>query len=749
MPADARRRARPRLDPASTLALGLALVAATLPLLGVIRFGGWVGLSVLLLALILGVGALLRRALVPAPFVALAEALVAVCFCTAVFLPADAALLLVPTASTLDEAGALVQTAAQEIATEVAPMRAGAALTFVLVAAVGAVTVALDHVVLTARMPLLGGVALVSIWIIPSLVTRSQASPLSFILMAAAILLLIRLQTRHGNGVPSPHATRTASGVGLVAAVVGAVAISGSLLATPTLRAPAGGVASGTTIDATLNLGDDLRRPSERRVLTYRTDAATPPYLRVATLTTFQGQVWRPDRMRTVALGDGILEPVEVGEDIPLEEVVTNVEIEDLASGLLPVPYPATALEGVRGEWRFGPFGRVLSSAETTAQGQAYRVTTTVPRPSREQIQAAPAEPAATIESASIVPFDTPEEIAATAREVTAEATNDYDRLVAMQAWFRGSTFRYSLDSPVELDFDGAGVDAIRAFLEVRSGYCVHYASAFALMARTLDMPSRIAVGFLPGSDTNERIDGQPVYEATTAQLHAWPEVHFAGIGWVAFEPTKSLGTPTRFAPESPTDDGEVDEGPTPSTAPTPTPSAPGAVRDDEVDDTAAASGRPPLIDVAPLLPVLIPLAALLVAPAALRALRAVVWRRRAQAGSPAAAWRMLQDAAIDLGAPVPASESPRAFGERAVAELGAPEPETARLVDAIERRSFAPTTAQAADGPALARDADAARRAMLRAAPRRTRTLARLFPRSLAVRPGTTLAENDALLRV
>ena len=76
----------------------------------------------------------------------------------------------------------------------------------------------------------------------------------------------------------------------------------------------------------------------------------------------------------------------------------------------------------------------------------------------------------------------------------------------------------------------------------------MHFAGAFALMARTLGMPSRIVVGFLPGEFTGDTVDGQRVAEVTTGQLHAWPEVYFEGVGWVAFEPTKSLGTPTRFA---------------------------------------------------------------------------------------------------------------------------------------------------------------------------------------------------------
>src|SRR5690606_32006333 len=110
---------------------------------------------------------------------------------------------------------------------------------------------------------------------------------------------------------------------------------------------------------------------------------------------------------------------------------------------------------------------------------------------------------------------------------------------------------------PVEEDFDGTGADAVARFLDVRSGYCIHFAGAFALMAQTLEMPVRVVVGYLPGTRTDERRGDETIYSVRSDQLHAWPEVHFEGIGWVPFEPTASLGVPTAFLP-SLTGGGEV-----------------------------------------------------------------------------------------------------------------------------------------------------------------------------------------------
>src|SRR5690606_4708576 len=93
------------------------------------------------------------------------------------------------------------------------------------------------------------------------------------------------------------------------------------------------------------------------------------------------------------------------------------------------------------------------------------------------------------------------------------------------------------------------------AFLDARSGYCIHFAGAFALMAQALDMPVRIVVGYLPGRLTDDKRGDDSIYVVSSDQLHAWPEVRFNGIGWVPFEPTASLGDPTGFLPAA-TDGG-------------------------------------------------------------------------------------------------------------------------------------------------------------------------------------------------
>ena len=134
-----------------------------------------------------------------------------------------------------------------------------------------------------------------------------------------------------------------------------------------------------------------------------------------------------------------------------------------------------------------------------------------------------------------------PATVVAAAQEVAGDAATSWDRALALQNWFRTSGgFVYSEEAPVEGGYDGSGLDVLGEFLDQRSGYCVHFASAMAVMSRLLGIPARVAVGFQPG--TPETLDDGTVrWTVTTHDLHAWPELYFEGVGWLRFEPTPRI----------------------------------------------------------------------------------------------------------------------------------------------------------------------------------------------------------------
>ena len=131
------------------------------------------------------------------------------------------------------------------------------------------------------------------------------------------------------------------------------------------------------------------------------------------------------------------------------------------------------------------------------------------------------------------VPDDLPDVVAATAAQVTAGSTSAYDSALLLQGWFR-TEFEYSLEVQ-----SGHGNNAIENFLRDRIGYCEQFAGTYAAMMRTLGIPARVAVGFTSGTQTEPG-----VYSVLGKNAHAWPEVWFDGVGWVAFEPTPGRGAP-------------------------------------------------------------------------------------------------------------------------------------------------------------------------------------------------------------
>jgi hypothetical protein len=74
---------------------------------------------------------------------------------------------------------------------------------------------------------------------------------------------------------------------------------------------------------------------------------------------------------------------------------------------------------------------------------------------------------------------------------------------------------------------------------QTRRGYCEQFAGSFAALARAVDLPTRVAVGFTWGARDPEE---PTLYRVRGVHAHAWPEVYFHGYGWVPFEPTPGRG---------------------------------------------------------------------------------------------------------------------------------------------------------------------------------------------------------------
>jgi len=115
------------------------------------------------------------------------------------------------------------------------------------------------------------------------------------------------------------------------------------------------------------------------------------------------------------------------------------------------------------------------------------------------------------------------------AEQITASQTNNYDKALAIEIYLR-TRFGYTLQLPRVLPHD-----PLANFLfERKQGHCEYFASAMAVMLRTLRIPSRVVNGF----QTGEYNDLTSQYVVRASNAHSWVEAYFPGYGWVAFDPT-------------------------------------------------------------------------------------------------------------------------------------------------------------------------------------------------------------------
>ena len=114
-------------------------------------------------------------------------------------------------------------------------------------------------------------------------------------------------------------------------------------------------------------------------------------------------------------------------------------------------------------------------------------------------------------------------------KQITAEAENDREKVQAILKFFSSGQFKYTLTP---------GRYSRASFLDDflfkrKQGYCVHYASAMALMLRMAGIPSRVVGGYMGGEvNSDENYVTLREYDA-----HAWVEA-YVDHKWTEYDPT-------------------------------------------------------------------------------------------------------------------------------------------------------------------------------------------------------------------
>ena len=284
------------------------------------------------------------------------------------------------------------------------------------------------------------------------------------------------------------------------------------------------------TLDAYRSGTMDLRIRGELPDTPYsQVQADSPSLWRGATLVQYDGASWSslPYLDEVVLEGGGRTVIPPNGLDPALPSSSTSVfDVRPLVGGDAPVIAPASLVAVTSRSEIYRDVLGVIIVASPNAE--PYVVDSALPTNTPSALRAASGADATAREYLQLPDTVTDRTRALSARLTTGAATR-YDAMKRVEDHVRGAAL-YDLKSPVP----AIGADAVDDFLFVsRRGFCEQFASAEVVLLRAAGIPARLATGF----SSNEPGDGQ-WRTLLNSDAHAWVEVWFPGVGWVASDPT-------------------------------------------------------------------------------------------------------------------------------------------------------------------------------------------------------------------
>ncbi|HEX7107226.1 MAG TPA: DUF3488 and transglutaminase-like domain-containing protein [Acidothermaceae bacterium] len=339
----------------------------------------------------------------------------------------------------------------------------------------------------------------------PASVVRACVAPLASALAIGALIFLalpdtsgLRVRSSLGGSgrLSGPAADRGVSGVGAVGAGTLDLNARGALSDAPVLEV----------------------------------DASAPRYWQGAVFADFDGRSWRSSRQGGLLLwtpDDGMLRPA--GAPAPVRfrtdhaTVLGGVDVV-LAPGA-PTGYagPGTVVSDPDGNARFVGDG--------PDRNAGYDVASVLAGASDDALRAAAG---ADVDDPrwTAVPSVMAPRVRALAVQLTASASNRFDAVAAVEDYLK-ATETYDINSPLPR----RGDDPIDDFLFVsHRGFCEQFATAAVMLLRSVGVPARLVTGYAFG-DTTSR-PGERIFRQRDA--HAWVQVYYPGVGWVASDATPS-----------------------------------------------------------------------------------------------------------------------------------------------------------------------------------------------------------------
>lgn len=674
----------------------LAVLGGTLAIPPMVSGGDWFWYTAEVVAVIwlVGVGARLARA--PAPIVVVLQVAAAVIAMTALFTVRGYGGV-IPNGAVLTEVGDLLTGAWTQIRSTVSPAPSSRELSFLICLSVSATALIVDMLIAWCRAPALVALPLLCLYAVPASIDVSMLPWQAFAapaLLYAMLLVSTGLTGRQigaGAGVAQVASGLVVAAVATVVALLVADSVTGIGTTGRLPRTNSGG-SSAVGLSPFTSLRGNLVQSNP--VDLFRVSGLPgPAYLRTVGLQKWTpNEGWSIDQLSTGPLPDL---PIAVGQT---RVSVTALGYQDT---FLPVYNGFTALGDLDAGWTFDSALESVHRSDQITPGP-YLVTANFSQPSADDLRA----DTTTGDGELLETGDLRPEVIAKAVEVTAGATTAFDKADRLRDYFTAANgFEYSLQVPA-----GDSGDLLLDFLTLKKGYCEQYATAMAVMLRAVGVPARVAVGFTQGVP-----DAAGDYLITSHDAHAWVEVPFDKAGWVEFDPTPLGGgqggqqgftggtNPTQAAPttgagadSTPTAGREEpDEGRVPTAVATTTSGvAAGAAGS---DGPAVPAGLWWVFGLAAAL------GTALAGPTVVRRRRRNRRLAVADAGGPdaaGAAWREIEDLAIDHGITLDSAQSARACANRLARTAHLTETGRVQLrglVAAAERGWYAGT------GPAVA----------------------------------------------
>jgi len=531
---------------------GLATFAAATALASVFNGYGWIFPVLGGVLIVVVISELVRLSPIPAAFGPILAAAGVLSYITAAYASTNARVGFIPSGTSLNDLADVARTGFHDVHTLATPVPPHRGLVLLAVVGIAAVALVVDLLAVTMRRAALAGLPLLATFALCTSVSKHGVGWVPFAFGTAGYLWLLLADSRERlsrwgrpTGAQTENRPRfswsdtevTPSPLSVmgrrigVSAIVVAVAVP---LLIPGLRGgiPHGGNGLGLgggsstrfTVNPIVTISGDLKSDRSRPVLTVRTTDPDPGYLRLTALDRFDGDSFAPSTLRQppeseVSRGIPILAPAGPTRS-------ATVAIGGLDVPWLPLPAQVTAVS-VSGDWRYDPGTDTVFSARDSTAGLQYNVQFVRPQPSPTALEQSPTADA-TLDRYRALPT-IPQSVRTLTATVIGKAQTPFDKALAIQRFLTSPSFHYD----VSVD-TGTSTDALENFLlHTRRGFCQQFAAAMAVMARIAGIPSRVAVGFTRGVEQPDR-----AWLITTHDAHAWPELYFAGYGWLPFEPT-------------------------------------------------------------------------------------------------------------------------------------------------------------------------------------------------------------------